>query len=427
MSQARSSLETYNVVISGMGLSGLATAWEALRRGKSVLMVEKHGEDYIRMNRTYLNVENRKSLLSMLAGIQNPDAVDKAFIQKVENNYSIAIKDTERFIKKQLDRFKDKIDYRFRSQLSAIDMQAGTLTIALPNGESKIQFDDVICADGTQHHAVNIYNASNPPEPITYTKLIKHPKKNLRQEPQSPYHLSAYIRITRNGQPLNLPEKNLLVMNDPQTNDLYFLHFNRDSVLNKQHPDTIKCHLICEIPQKLFAAMQVAGADLYQIARQQIETAVIKLFAKENIMDQISISLVKPSEKHGEQKDKLKLQCFQTNLMEANTAAIAVGSKRLILSGDTSVQPNYQIGHGAIDALIHAGWIGEIFDGKRTLADYTKEVKKQAAKMQDWGVTLFGSSFAADRSEGASTMEGIQRSQVDMIDYTFHKSSSKKS
>ncbi len=431
MSQAHSLLDPnvsvakkYDTVISGMGLSGLASAWQAIKRGKTVLMVSNRPPDYLRVQRVYLKPENRDSLLAMLPDAQHLTSEDKKFVEQIKGNYTMGVKDInytmgvkdiERFIKRQLDRFPKQINYMYESQFSQLDMHEGKVTIESLRGLPKVEtnFDDVIAADGTNHHAVNIFNAGRASELISYTG-----KTNLKR----PHHLSAYIKLERkDGKDLVLPDKNLLVMNDSSTDLLSFLHFNKDSLQNKKNPKAIKCHFLSEIPKELYDKMKNSEMDASAVALPHIESSLKKLLDKEEVNNgEISISIVKPSQKHGVQKDKLKLQCFETNLEEANKVAIGEHGRRFIAVGDVTTTPSYQVGHGAIDALIHAGWVGEIFDGKRTLDQYTKDVKAHANRMHRYGVDLFLFPLQS-RTASAEAMESIAEMQMLALQQKYNR------
>src|SRR5437879_609674 len=144
----------YDVVISGGGPSARLDAWEALKSGKTVLIVsdrefitkEQKQKQKLnpkdpmfflqRVQRVSLYHENKEYLLNILknaSGQLTPleDEDDIKFVVELINSVSIAVKDVEDFLKRRLDELNKgkQLTYVSKSKFKNINFANGIVTI----------------------------------------------------------------------------------------------------------------------------------------------------------------------------------------------------------------------------------------------------------------------------------------------------------
>lgn len=374
----------YDVITSGEGPFGLACAWEAAQSGKSVLMVANRKMEYVRVQRVFLQPENREYLLNMLGdrinGLKSPeDDKDIKFLKQLIEATTIAIKDIERFIKRRLDELKRdgrNITYLEESQITKINMRTGVLNTKPNDGkgqEQQFQFDYTIGADGANHPAANVLNKGAKQDLITYCPI---------SEPKHPFHASVNVTIERkDGNKLELPEKQFI---SDSTSTAWAISF--DTLSKSFDGKKVKSTFGGEIPEELFNLINDYNKqDLSKTAKKRtikkiteyIKGLVQSYFKKAGINDdaELIVTLVKPSLKYKKKKDKMKLQAFMSKFSRANVAAVEINGRVFIVGADAYRTPNYQFGHGINHAFEHSRKVGQIFQGKKTIAQHNSECK----------------------------------------------------
>lgn len=394
MCKSSSSLESpekYDVVISGAGPAGLASAWEAALAGKSVLIISDRKMEYMRFQRVALFPETRKYLLDMLningklRKLCSPtDDEEIKFVLELIERSTVAIKDIERFIKRRLDELQKhrRITYLEEFKISKINMSQGILNAESCEekpSEQKFLFDCIIAADGTKHPAANILNKEAAQPYITY-----HPITG----PAHRFHMSANVTIERvDEEKLELPAKQ--VVSSTQSRAwITYLDSHAKSFTGKK----IKTSFVGEVPRSVFDSVrEYNGKPLDRAVKENAEaksTAYIKQmiqpFLEEKNLNkgaELKVALAKPSKKYGDKKDRLKLRAFETEFCRANVAAIEISERKFILAGDAFSTPNYQFGHGVNHALKHARGIGRIFKGG-DIAQYNERCKSLSSAIE---------------------------------------------
>lgn len=394
-----SALTKYDVVISGGGPAALAEAWEALQSGKSVLIVSDRKMEFTRVQRVSLYPENRRYFLDMLkdekGGVRelnsSSDKEDIKVVLELINSSTVAVKDIERFLKRRLDELKKyRLTYVEISQVSAINTKQGILNIESLEEkpkEQQFQFDYLVCADGNAHHAVNVLNQGLIKPLITYTPMAK---------PTHLFHASAYVTIERaDEKKLELPNEQV-VANSVGSTWILALDTHSKSYTTKK----VKCFFGGEVPRSIFDSIKSRNLNLHDHSAKDHEERAMKHIQRtvqpflQNInlnkgVD-LKVQLVKPSKKYGDKKDKLKLQAFKTEPYLASQAAIEIDGKIVMLSGDALGGANYQLGFGINNSFKHARRAGEVFRGKKTIAQYDKECRSisssfdLATKLTNW-------------------------------------------
>src|SRR5438046_10751776 len=97
-----------DVLISGNGPAALAVAFKAIKCCKSVLMVSDKKDEYLRVQRVYVDHYNRMRLLAL----SNADSIlneeDEKIIHSLIHNMTLQIKDIERYMKRRLNESNNK-------------------------------------------------------------------------------------------------------------------------------------------------------------------------------------------------------------------------------------------------------------------------------------------------------------------------------
>jgi hypothetical protein len=372
------------VVISGMGPGGLASAFEVAKQGRQVLLLSDRTDNFLRMQRVFLNLESRDYLLQMLFENQSPmlnslSELDKSFLEELHTSTTLGLKDIERFIKRRLDALPGNlVQYRYETVLSSLEMETGNFSCeALKPATSKgasenepLTFDFFIGADGPNHHAANILNKNKQTPLLTY---------HAQASPKQLNHGSFYVLLEReDGERLVLPKKplsGLLVEQEEGEEMIGVLSFDLTSYI-KNKGKKVKCCFTGELPTPLMDFFQETSdqKEKAEVAMGYLRSILTFHFLKEKIEPyKLKVSLVPPSKKHGLAKDKLKFTLFHTTLMEANQAALKINKQHFILVGDAYRGSNYQLGYGVNDALQHAQLVGLLVSKEITAADYTKK------------------------------------------------------
>lgn len=376
------------VVVSGMGPGGLACAWEAAKQGKEVVVISDRTADFLRVQRVFLNPESREYLLSMLFGNGTPEihqlsSLDKKFFDELITSTTLCIKDLERFIKRRLDALTaGLISYQYETQLSELNLEKGTCSLeSLKPGTPKpaeptlLSFNYIIGADGVNHHAVDLLNQVYKDPLVTYHSV---------ESPKQDNHGSFYLSVEReDGEKLVLPKKQLIgMLFEQEEEDERICTFSFDFFSYAKYAGKkVKCSFVGELPEEIFELLQHSEDEKNR--REVVTTYLTYLLNRYFLTNKINngklkVSIVSESKKHGLPKDKLKFTTFQTQLMEANTAAVEAGGHCFALVGDAYRRPNYQFGYGINDALQHAKLIGSLISGKLSLAEYTENCKSLA-------------------------------------------------
>lgn len=371
----------YDVIISGMGLAGLATAWEALNQGKSVLICSDRDDRFLRVQRVYLDSTSRDFLLKMLPNEDFDTMIeeDRLFLEEIFSSATLALKDIERFIKRQLDNFKkDKIVFLHKAQISNIYMDKGMVVIKSGEQLNSYEFDYLVGADGHKHHAANVFNENE-------TKKIIYKKDD---SPEVKNNISFYITIEPKDDKdtLLLPKgKSFLSTTDDSQRYLCGISLDLHSYEKSNHKK-LKCSIAAEIPPSLF---KKSDKELLEYIQPMIKRYITNTSGK----GELQIHIV-PSRKNSD-KDKLKAQRFDIVVEQANQAAVQdeKNGKAFILVGDAFRTPIYQFGHGANNAFTHAKMVGMILANKMTITQYIKKCSNQAKSVSNLSPFLNGKSW----------------------------------
>ncbi len=356
--QARKKVD---VLISGNGPAALAVAWQAMCLGLTVLMISHREDAYLRVQRIHLVITYRKYLLQMLDKNSVLTEADEKFIGELIGNMTLAIKDIERYMKRRLEDLNQKnqlIEFMYQSQLESIDCEQG---VALVRGleDEYIEYKFLVGADGASHHAVNVFNQCAKNEKIEYTPV---------ESPSHRYHGNFYITIKRrDGGVLNMPHENYMMAIQPRIYDeqpadaLCYLLFNASSYCQSLMR-SVKCNFIGELPRSLYKLIKSHDDSSEAVTCMYLKQIISNLFENEELNNgELIISIVKPSQKHGVQKDKLKLIAFKAGMIEANKAVVKEGNTYFVVLGDAFRTPEYRVGHGLNNALWQASHITDIF------------------------------------------------------------------
>jgi hypothetical protein len=377
------------VVISGGGPAAFAIAREALNSGMSVVMISDRPMKFLRYQGVSVNPENRRYLLDMLRDKHGEfrefkfpnDKKDIKFLIELISirGGGLSIRAIERFLKRRVDELKKDITYIEESQIKDIDTKLGTIKVESVKEKSKEQlkeqefkFEYLVCADGSNNHAVKVLNEKRKEPLITHTTPLARPSH--------PHHIGAFVTIGRtDGEKLELPETQVVANSRGYT---FILAPNIFS-----NPYNVTCSFSGEAPRDICASIKHRNLHLNDSSAKEDEEYVMKFLQRtiqpvlqnlnlNNGVD-LKVKLVESKKKHHDAKeDKLKLQAFKVEPYLANHAAIKIDGKTVMLSGDVvTLGSNYQFGTGINFAFDHARRAGEVFRERKTVDQYDQECK----------------------------------------------------
>ncbi|KTC77900.1 FAD/NAD(P)-binding oxidoreductase [Legionella brunensis] len=414
----------YDVVVSGAGPAGLAVAFEAVKRRKSVLVINDRKLLPVRTQFVALDIESIKYLKGMMLvpGKEKPEKKrtegekeeplsedeknknrdlekDNQFLSQLSSSHSrVAIKDIEQFIQRRIAEHQTgNIQFRENAKIESLDMSTGILKIT--DNSKPIQFTTLIGADGTKHHAANKVNEwhenNYPVSPQVFEyKKVEGPDYNLHGS-------FNFILKSKTGEILDFPEKTFVVGKTLALNGM--LTFDEHSY-EKNNESLFKCSFATELPPYLYHLInQYNKADdkkrndiekiIYEEVSLFIRTALegysenTKLDMNDTIIDFSPVNLEKAQKnpEKAKQKNKLKIQAFTTELYEASHAVYShqQAHTRYLSTGDSYRSPNYQIGQGINNTFAQAQAVGQVLDGKKSLEEYEKLCKTLSEDMTD--------------------------------------------
>lgn len=174
--------------------------------------------------------------------------------------------------------------------------------------------------------------------------------------------MSAYLLIKRkDGQDINLKDKDF---NFPRENGLFVL----DEIgYHKHKKKQIKCTFTGKIPSEIISIIDIPN----KLERGAKALPYIQNLIKDHLQrdDDLDISFVDYKKRNPKKGSKCVFSTFKRNLQQASQAGIENKNHFFLLAGDAYRAPNYEIGHGANDALFHAGLFGLFLSNKKKRAD----------------------------------------------------------
>lgn len=357
--------DKYDVVISGMGPAGLATAWEALRAGKSVCFInDREREKYTRGQKVFLEKQVRERLVAMYNTIdrKNIDPLDTEIINSLFKNPFISINLIEQFLYRRVMELAHvqqiPLEILDKSKVEHIDLKKGVAIVTGEKVKEVVGFNFFIGADGAHHPSVNILNQSySEKEQIKHTRDFKF---KLHK-----YHFNSVVSIPKELFPDKFfTESQKQRYNVRIKNNLYYgVQFEEDGKGN------VNCTINAEVPRELYNAYHTAKAEL-QVKRNdmtEIEFTKAKLQILDFIGSILSDELGKKEISIAE-KQLLTLNTFTTILMQAEKGfkleETRDGQHVYALVGDAYRTPYYPLGHGINFALDEAAKMQEVFKCK---------------------------------------------------------------
>lgn len=339
----------YDVAISGMGPAALATAWElATHTDKKILIVSDRPNDFLRVQGIFIHPQIRDYLCNMYDPQKSSpiNLEDEKVLNAIKHDLTVSIKDIERYIMRRLNEVIQNgstIDFEFNSEFDEIDLNNGVGKIRNKRDKEGIKnkevtFDDFVDADGSHHHALNLVQMKFSTPEITHAAI---------ENQVLPYHIGAYISIKRkDGRELILPERDVLCF--VHENLFVMMRLHKESNGFSQTKNQIKCSILSEIPKDIWDLpnQEQRKEQGFKALQEVIQTYLTKLGNGE-----LEVALTKPSKKHGEAKDRLKLLVFSENEIRANKACIQMGEKYFFLIGDALNTTNYRFASGLNYAL----------------------------------------------------------------------------
>lgn len=393
-------LDHYDLVISGAGPAGLATAIELVDLGYSVLLVDKRPEVYLRPQIVYLTKGSKEYLKSLIIGEKTKD--DEAFIDYIKHSWGIGIKDIERFLNAQLEKRSKvsgvKVNILRKHRIAEVSLEAGRL-VAEPDYQpdflwKEFSFDTVISADGANHYLANIVKPKGQ-NSIEY--LTESNTTHNVYTPRNWRNASLYAELKRkDGEPFTFPFIQFITLPGAKTTQdeppfaycLYYLMFAHNYT-NKE-VTRAKFNAGIELPEDLYEKLtkkETGREEAITEIIKYIEAGLFERFKQQGLNpDEFEVVCTKPSQKHGQIKDNLKFFIFNTKITCANKAYLqtATGKKCLIL-GDAFRRPFFHISHGINDALFSAQLVAKLMSKPQriTLEEYDDILRKRSNQVSE--------------------------------------------
>lgn len=329
----------YDVIISGSGPAGLATAYEFTQLGYSVLIIDSH-EEFIRPQLVFLASTSKDYLKKMVAASPT-HAQDALFINKMKvtskyyNSEHYNIKDIERFIKRRLE---DKKDCHFltRATISKIDMKKGVVEVESKSKPTQsFQFTHLIGADGAKHPTADKLKEKD--YDTGYHPIPSHKRK---------YHLTAYFTIKSRSDKLISHLTDIAVNAKAIDRDNYAYFYTEKSSHEKSNGKKMKACLTMTLPEDVYKKWKkdLKNSKLSEDTDKKMKLEVKRIIQK-FYYPECDVEFTK-SRKYKKAKDKLKIQLFKAKLFEANKAAILVNDHIYARVGDALRSPDFYLGHG---------------------------------------------------------------------------------
>ena len=174
------------------------------------------------------------------------------------------------------------------------------------------------------------------------------------------------------GEKFNLPESRFISSMgcDDEGGDNYLCLLTLDDIGYEKHDRRqVKCNFVGEIPQSIYdLSPEQRNEKALQYVARVIKDELIALGSLDK-EDKITIKPTNASKKHAN-KDNMKCAIFERKLSQVKYAAKETSGHYFLSVGDALRTPNYQLGHGANDALRHVRLFSEFIGKSLTIQSY---------------------------------------------------------
>lgn len=405
----------FDVIISGIGPGGLATAFEALKSGKSVLIISDRPPGFLRVQNVLINCAYRSYLRRMLSHhsieLKSDHPEDQKFLTMLDGHLGLGIKDIERFIMRRLEALNQNGNLKVLHEcsLAHVDMKSGLLKVATktePSSASsssseegmEFSFTYLIGADGVNRHALKVLCESGNIPAETLIGRIEGLSEYI-----SPHHVTAHMAVRRkDGKKLVLPDKyGCAVCLDDCLSIMRLQREVYDSITEERDEmPPLKLTFVGELPAGLYDEMQSQRDKLFDYVHQ----AIMKIFNSFGLQNgELIIELTKPSKKYGEKKDRLKLTAFEFTPIECHLPMFDLDGRVFLQVGDALMNHHYLMGSGLMTALDRAMSIGSIFRGILKVENYGKLASVEFSQNRSGYLTFFQPGY--DKNKFAEEIE----------------------
>lgn len=354
----------FAITISGMSISGMATAIEALSAGLSVLIINKHDDRFTLDRRILLSSDARAYLTSLMPYSPASHSADEKFLTKLSRNVTISLKKIQAYLYRRLcehNKASLSLQIKLFSSLSHVDLNNGQASFENLKNKTRhhFTFDMLIGADGVHRRALTLTNMNVLPiERIELLTLGKQEKT----------HVFAEIAITSSEKISTLKENYVYSMGH---------HYGPAALLSKSEKKYAKNYiyslkflspLVNDIVNESQASAFILSSS-YEILRRHgifLTTDAIGV-CHSRIVNHIP-------------KD-VSPRFFTSQPKQCQKAYINKNHHIFVAIGDCYRSSEYSVGHGANDALFHAQLLGGYFKGIISLSAYSTEVAQRAQRV----------------------------------------------
>ena len=370
----------YDVVISGMGPAGLATALELAEEGKSVLIISNREDNFTRKRLIGLNEKSRWYLYSMAPDKAERTAEETKFLALIDRKGSnVAIKNVEKYLRSQLDRLKSsgkQIDYLFKSELTEVDLENGKAGVGpveqnQPLTTKNIEFTYLIGADGVHRHAFKLLQKT---QQVPDAVEVIHPDSQRVAANHAIYNL---IIERKDGEPISLPNNQSVFVDNKDA--IRFGLFMKMSSYHKSNQISVQAQATTAYPR------EIEQIEDEEERKQAIKAYIIKR-AHHILADIGSPSIeykLKSISADNTKKPGKSFTLFKTKRREASQAAIELNNHYFIAVGDSVHDPDYRVGEGLPNAIKDACSVKKIVTNKMKVAAYNEERIHRAAETRN--------------------------------------------
>lgn len=370
----------YDVVICGAGPIGLIAAFELLRKGNKVLIVEKRSkeESTSRQQMIVLDEPTKIQLINFIHDGDKLDDNDFKFLENLGSSKLVKVSSIQRFLLNRIHNLNNQISnsstpqalIEYKTMIKSASLPEGTATLISNEQEIDILFGHMVAADGANCESLQKVDFGVMKKPVreAVSKL-----KYLNDT----YHLGVSATCKRiDGLPFKIPDEEFIKGHSPD-NLLYFLRVDQSSH-KKSWGTSVKIGFIGEIPKKIFRRHQEENPRFredgtnnsnsdpkHATALNYVKTILAKKLKihKSDISFELRLS-------KNTKKNATRVLAFKGRSIKADTAAVRANTHAFYLLGDAYFSPNYPLGHGLNDGACAAGYLRHTGKSTQKHVDY---------------------------------------------------------
>lgn len=389
----------YDFLVIGAGPGGLMSAYQALKQGKKVLVLEMRSEEEYAQRPQLLALDSNvvQILQEMIDPNEKLDDDDLKFLDKLVTSSVATTSNVQRFIQRRIAFLQASASaptIQFQTTMSSVNFESGKATLlSKQNGREKhVTFNHLIVADGANTQTVQLVQENLSKE---NAKLFTKSSSRMLAHQNDTYHFGAVIEIEKtNHAQFSFPKNEVHSDYVKDSKSKYHLRFLRFDPRTHKVKDKMKMkgYFIGSISKQDYEWLNpVADSESREDKarndeiRKQRQTQYIAQHLQPVVAEQLGLPAadikiqIKPS-KNGK-KTMLSALTFKGSSSETKVAAVHEKNHGIYLVGDAQFSPHYILGHGANHAMLSAfeAVSGPLFGDEayhERLAQHTQDYNK---------------------------------------------------